>query len=83
MNLKEKISKRQHANREILKILSDTVEKYPDWRFGQLLYNVHAIKNDGHCLRGTVLDPYHVESVDMLDDIVTQYLGITKEDTKF
>lgn len=31
---------RQLYNRAILKILSDYVEKYPDTRFGQMLYNL-------------------------------------------
>lgn len=31
---------RQEANREIIKELSKAVEKYPDLRFHQLLYNM-------------------------------------------
>lgn len=40
---------RLEANRKILDILKSQVESYPDYRFGQLLYNVgiatHLIQN--------------------------------------
>jgi hypothetical protein len=34
---------RQEANKEILKILEDYVNKYPDWRFGQILVNSNVV----------------------------------------
>lgn len=34
---------RQEANRKILEILSECVERCPDWRFGQILDNSGAI----------------------------------------
>lgn len=37
MELKEKIKKRQEANRKILNILFELVEKNPDLRLGQIL----------------------------------------------
>lgn len=37
---KEKIRKRYDSNIEILKILQKVAEKYQDWRFWQILWNV-------------------------------------------
>ena len=34
------IKSRYKCNKEILNILADLVEKFPDWRFHQLLQNV-------------------------------------------
>lgn len=31
-------TKRQECNREILKILEEVIKKYPDFRFGQILW---------------------------------------------
>lgn len=36
----EVIKSRYNCNKEILNILTDLVEEYPDWRFHQLLQNV-------------------------------------------
>lgn len=30
---------RQEANKELVKLISEMVEKYPDWRFHQILMN--------------------------------------------
>lgn len=38
--LVEIIKSRYKCNKEILNILTDLVEKYPEWRFHQLLQNV-------------------------------------------
>lgn len=38
--LVEIIKSRYKCNKEILNILADLIEKYPDWRFHQLLQNV-------------------------------------------
>lgn len=38
--LVEIIKSRYKYNKEILNILADLIEKYPDWRFHQLLQNV-------------------------------------------
>lgn len=38
--LVEIIKSRYKCNKEILNILIDLIEKYPDWRFHQLLQNV-------------------------------------------
>lgn len=50
--IEETISNRQEYNREIVKILGEMVEKYPDMRFGQILSNFANINND----------PFYIES---------------------
>ena len=57
MNLKEKISRRQETNFEILKELEKLVIKYPLQRFGQLLSNYVLPKGD----------PFYEESADTLE----------------
>ena len=52
---------RQEANKEILKILEDYVNKYPDWRFGQILVNSNVVTII-HTSNGTVCDPFYEES---------------------
>lgn len=62
-SIKEKINLRQEANREILAILSEFVEKYPDIRFGQALANIGVIQYNDN---GETKDPFGEESIDML-----------------
>lgn len=50
--IEETMSNRQEYNREIVKILGEMVEKYPDMRFGQILSNFANINND----------PFYIES---------------------
>lgn len=57
MNLKEKISRRQETNFEILKEIEKLVIKYPQQRFGQLLSNYVLPKGD----------PFYEESADTLE----------------
>ena len=52
---------RQEANKEILKILEDYVNKYPDWRFGQILVNSNVVTIIPTS-NGTVCDPFYEES---------------------
>ena len=54
--IKEKIQKRQEANLEILKHLTEIVMQYPELRFGQILSN--------YILSGE--DAFYEESVDTL-----------------
>ena len=67
--IKQKIPFRQDANREIIEILSDMVEHYPDLRFGQILAITEAIQYvpDSRPYIDTVdiKDPFNEESVDM------------------
>lgn len=53
---------RQEANREILKLLSRMVEKYDDWRFGQILVNMDLV------MPGE--DPFFPESTELLNRII-------------
>lgn len=70
--IKKAIAFRHSANREIIEILSDMVERYPDLRFGQILAMTEAIQYKtvnkigalgAHVIE--VVDPFHEESVDM------------------
>lgn len=70
--IKQKIPFRQDANREIIEILSDIVERYPDLRFGQILAITEAIQYKhvnkigalgSHVIE--IVDPFNEESVDM------------------
>lgn len=66
--INQKISFRHSANREIIEILSDMVEHYPDLRFGQILAITEAIQyKHGPGIKDSVkvVDPFNEESVDM------------------
>ena len=67
--IRKAIALRQSANREIIEILSDMVERYPDLRFGQILAITEAIQyvHDSRPYIDTVdvKDPFNEESVDM------------------
>lgn len=70
--IKNAIAFRHSANREIIEILSDMVERYPDLRFGQILAITEAIQyrtvNKIGALGAHVIepvDPFNEESVDM------------------
>ena len=68
-NINQKIALRHSANREIIEILSNMVEHYPDLRFGQILAITEAIQYvpDSRPYIDTVdiKDPFNEESVDM------------------
>ena len=49
----DKISKRQEYNYKCLDILKELVDKYPDWRFTQIIFNL-----------GLAEDRFYEESVD-------------------
>ena len=67
--IRKAIALRHSANREIIEILSDMVEHYPDLRFGQILAITEAIQYvpDSRPYIDTVdiKDPFNEESVDM------------------
>lgn len=46
MNLIEKIESRQKANRQILEKISETIEKYPELRFHQILLILEINKTE-------------------------------------
>lgn len=68
--LEYKIKMRQKANMEILRILKEYLENYPDMRFGQALMNLDILhyKNSKYENSDSynVQDPFNYESVDML-----------------
>lgn len=59
----------QEANKEIIKILSDWVEKYPCLRFGQILANANIIQYEMDTYTDVVIinDPYSDSSVSILN----------------
>ena len=62
---------RQEANRKILNLLSAAVEQYPDWRFHQILQNLHINLRD--VTEFKCLDQFYEESEETLDRI-EQYI---------
>ena len=89
MNFKLKIDQRQAANREIIEILSDIVERYPELRFGQILAISNVIQYE-HCAKQNLVshnhnpyvevvkDPFHEESIDMLTRVRNKIQNLDK-----
>ena len=87
--IRKNIALRHSANREIIEILSDMVERYPDLRFGQILAITEAIQYKtvnkvgalgSHVIE--VVDPFNEESVDMwirMRDKIMEFNRKTKE----
>ena len=84
--IKQKIPFRQDANREIIEILSDMVERYPDLRFGQILAITEAIQYvpDSRPYIDTVdiKDPFNEESVDMRIRMRDKIMELNRNNTK-
>lgn len=55
----DKIAKRYESNQRIVEILSELVEKFPQWRFQQILQNVDITSRNGE-------DLFYEESYDTL-----------------
>lgn len=55
----DKISMRYESNQKIIEILSKLVERFPQWRFQQILQNVDIASRDGE-------DLFYEESYDTL-----------------
>lgn len=71
MTLKEAVKTRGEYNAKLLIILSKLIEKYPELRFGQILYNFGfitkpAIAEDTYKL----FDPFNEEPVAMYNRVV-------------
>ena len=63
---------RQEANRKILNLLQTVVEQYPDWRFHQILQNLHVNlrdTNDGVVSEDKCLDLFFEESEETFNRI--------------
>lgn len=57
---------RQEANKVLLDKISKVVEAYPDWRFGQILYNLNIVRMDAN---RRIMDPFYEESTETLEKI--------------
>lgn len=61
------MARRQEANRKLIKVLEKLVEAYPDWRFGQILFNAQFVIRKEDSL--DIKDPFYEESEDTLERI--------------
>lgn len=61
------MARRQEANRRLIKVLEKLVEAYPDWRFGQILFNAQFIIRKENSL--DIKDPFYEESEETLERI--------------
>lgn len=61
------MARRQEANRKLIKVLEKLVEAYPDWRFGQILFNAQFIIRKENSL--DIKDPFYEESEETLERI--------------
>lgn len=59
----DKVAKRYESNQRIVEILSELVEKFPQWRFQQILQNVDIASRDGE-------DLFYEESYDTLTTLI-------------
>lgn len=76
--IKNKISKRQECNLQIVDMLRQYCEKYPDIRFGQALANLGIIEYDRTKLTPEVIDPFFEEPVDVLERALRHFKFIEK-----
>ena len=83
---KELIDARQSANREILDVLKQYVEKYPELRFGQILTIAKVIEYErvteiwSPMVESRVKDPFNEESIHTLDRVKEQTVYTLKKD---
>lgn len=70
--IKKTIESRQECNKEILSILTDIVEKYPELRFQQIL-SILNIDNDG----------FYIESCDTLEYLKNRVKGLFNKKDEF
>lgn len=59
----DKVAKRYESNQKIIEILSKLVERFPQWRFQQILQNVDIASRDGE-------DLFYEESYDTLTTLI-------------
>lgn len=65
IKMNNKIAARQTCNYKIIERIKELVDKYPEQRFGQILYNY--ILEHGN--NGQIVDPFYEESYDMINRI--------------
>lgn len=73
MTLKEAVKTRGEYNAKLLIILSKLIEKYPELRFGQILYNFGFITKpaiDEYIYTYKLFDPFSEEPVDTYNRVV-------------
>ena len=59
----DKVAKRYESNQKIIEILSKLVERFPQWRFQQILQNADIASRDGE-------DLFYEESYDTLTTLI-------------
>lgn len=69
MSYEEIVKQRQRANREILTMIEKVVEQEPDWRFGQILFNLGVVSHNSG-------DIFFDESVEILERMKSSIGGI-------
>jgi hypothetical protein len=66
-NIKDMIKSRYDSNKAIIEIISLIAEKFPDWRFHQILQNIEIIGRLGE-------DLFYEESIETLERILNNCL---------
>lgn len=67
--IKNKIAMRQKANRQLLSILEQVVDRNPDLRLGQILLNYKFVKWELTEEGVKIHDPFYEEPVDTLNRV--------------
>ena len=66
-NIKDMVKSRYDSNKAIIKIISLVAEKFPDWRFHQILQNIEIIGRLGE-------DLFYEESIETLERMLNNCL---------
>lgn len=66
-NIKDMVKSRYDSNKAIIEIISLVVEKFPDWRFHQILQNIEIIGRLGE-------DLFYEESIETLERMLNNCL---------
>lgn len=66
-NIKDMVKSRYDSNKAIIEIISLVAEKFPDWRFHQILQNIEIIGRLGE-------DLFYEESIETLERMLNNCL---------
>ena len=66
-NIKDMVKSRYNSNKAIIEIISLVAEKFPDWRFHQILQNIEIIGRLGE-------DLFYEESIETLERMLNNCL---------
>lgn len=77
MDYVEMVKQRQSANREILCRIEKVVEQEPDWRFGQILFNLGIVGYNS----GDIFFDESVEILERMDATIGCYSKGEQEQT--